>query len=324
MKHEFTPDHYHTTIGWHEPVLTIQDGDTVSTTTIDAGGKDKNGEQVSEGGNPQTGPFYVEGAEPGNILAVTFDHLMPNREYGHTSGQIAGNVLDPGYIPKFDDEASRFIWKIDFDNHTASPVEYTNDRNATRLGEGKPVEGLLTNLSLPLNPHSGCFGVAPARRQHISCATSANHGGNMDYKRFTNGVTVYLPIAAEGALFHIGDGHALQGDGEIVGTGIEISFDVTFTVRVIKGRSIEWPRAENDTHIMAIGNARPLDQCVEHASTEMIRFLEEEYGLTTREAHLLMGEAVEYDMGNMFDPAYTMVCKMEKAVLEGMGAKRLT
>ena len=146
----------------------------------------------------------------------------------------------------------------------------------------------------------------------------------MDYKRFTNGVTVYLPIAAEGALFHIGDGHALQGDGEIVGTGIEISVEVTFTVRVIKGRSIEWPRAENDTHIMAVGNARPLDQCVEHASTEMIRFLEEEYGLTTREAHLLMGEAVEYDMGNMFDPAYTMVCKMEKAVLEGMGAKRLT
>ena len=104
--------------------------------------------------------------------------------------------------------------------------------------------------------------------------------------------------------------------------GIEISFDVTFTVRLLKGKQIQWPRAESDTHIMSVGNARPLDQCVEHASTEMIRFLEEDYGLTTREAHVLMGEAVEYAMGNMFDPAYTMVCKMSKQVLNGMGAVR--
>ena len=110
--------------------------------------------------------------------------------------------------------------------------------------------------------------------------------------------------------------------GEIIGTGIEISFDVTFTVRLMKGKHICSPRAEDETHIMAVGNARPLDQCVEHASTEMIRFLEEDYGLTTREAQGLMGEAVEYAMGNMFDPAYTMVCKMSKQVLHDMGAVR--
>ena len=144
----------------------------------------------------------------------------------------------------------------------------------------------------------------------------------MDFNGFVKGTTVYLPVAVEGALFHVGDGHALQGDGEIIGTGIEISFDVTFTVRLMKGKHICWPRAEDETHIMAVGNARPLDQCVEHASTEMIRFLEEDYGLTTREAHVLMGEAVEYAMGNMFDPAYTMVCKMSKQVLDDMGAVR--
>ena len=305
--YEFTPDHYHTTIGSHEPVLTISDGDTVATTTVDAAGRDASGEQVTQGGNPQTGPFYINDARPGDTLAVTFDYLMPNRDWGHTAGRIAPNVLEPGYVPEFEDDLQTLIWQIDFDSQTASP---------------KDAAGLLASLQLPLNPHSGCFGVAPPGGQAISTATSSTHGGNMDFNGFTKGVTVYFPVAAEGALFHVGDGHALQGDGEIVGTGIEIPFDVTFTVRLLKGKAIQWPRADSDTHIMTVGNARPLDQCVEHASTEMIRFLEEDYGLTTREAHVLMGEAVEYAMGNMFDPAYTMVCKMSKQVLNGMGAVR--
>ena len=322
MHHEFKPDHYHTTLGSHDPVLSIKSGDSVSTTTVDAGGKDKDGNQATEGGNPQTGPFYVEGARPGDTLAIKWDHLMPNRPWGHTSARIAPNVLDPGYVPKFDDDITRIIWSIDFENRTATPAEVCTDRNQTVLGDGQPVDGLLANLTLPLNPHSGCFGVAPPRGQAISTATSASNGGNMDYNGFVQGVTMYFPVFVEGALFHVGDGHALQGDGEIVGTGIEISFDVTFTVEVLSGKTIHWPRAESDTHIMAAGNARPLDQCVEHASTEMIRMLEQDWGLSTREAHVLMGEAVEYDMGNMFDPAYTMVCKISKQVLEQMGAKR--
>jgi acetamidase/formamidase len=322
MHHHFTPDHYHTTLGSHELVLSIKTGDTVTTTTVDAGGKDKDGNQATEGGNPQTGTFYVEGAKPGDTLAVRWDHLMPNRGWGHTSARIAPNVLDPGYVPKFVDDITRVIWAIDFDNRTATPAEVCTDRSQTSLGDGTPVDGLLANLTLPLNPHSGCFGVAPPRGQAISTATSSSHGGNMDYNGFVQGVTMYFPVFVEGALFHVGDGHALQGDGEIVGTGIEISFDVTFTVEVLSGKTIHWPRAESDTHIMAAGNARPLDQCVEHASTEMIRFLEQDYGLSTREAHVLMGEAVQYDMGNMFDPAYTMVCKISKDVLERMGAKR--
>ena len=111
-------------------------------------------------------------------------------------------------------------------------------------------------------------------------------------------------------------------DGEIVGTGIEISFDVTFTVRLIKGREIHWPRAENDTHIMTVGNARPLDQAVQHATTEMIRFLQVDYGLDTRAIHVLLGQTVEYDVGNIFDPAYTMVCKISKSILVDIGASR--
>ena len=137
----------------------------------------------------------------------------------------------------------------------------------------------------------------------------------MDYRGFVEGVTVYLPVFVPGALFHIGDGHAVQGDGEIVGTGVEISFDVGFTVDVQKGRRINWPRGENEAYIFTAGNARPLDQATQHATTEMIRWLEKDLGIDPVGAHILMGQTVEYDLGNIYDPAYTMICKMPKAVL---------
>jgi acetamidase/formamidase len=158
----------------------------------------------------------------------------------------------------------------------------------------------------------GCLGVAPEEGQAISTETSGRHGGNMDYRGFVAGVTVYLPVSAPGALFFLGDGHAVQGDGEIVGTGIETSFDVQFTVHVIKGKAIRWPRGESADHIFAVGNARPLDQAVQHSTTEMLRWLQEDFGLDAVGASILLGQCVEYDLGNMFDPAYTMVCKIAK------------
>jgi acetamidase/formamidase len=128
-------------------------------------------------------------------------------------------------------------------------------------------------------------------------------------------VTVYFPVFVEGALLHVGDGHAVQGDGEIVGTGIEISFDVQLTVNLIKNRRIYWPRAENDDSIMAVGNARPLDQALQHATTELMRWLSEEYGLDYRASSALLGQCIRYDLGNVFDPAYTMVARIEKKYL---------
>ncbi len=178
-----------------------------------------------------------------------------------------------------------------------------------------PADTALGEFTLPMVPMVGCFGVAPGRGQAISTATSAEHGGNMDYRGFVQGVTVYFPVFVEGALFHIGDGHAVQGDGEIVGTGIEISFDVQFTVHVQKGKKIGWPRGENADYIFTAGNARPLDQCTQHATTEMLRWLQSDYGLDPWAADILMGQCVEYELGNMFDPAYTMICKVPKRVL---------
>lgn len=179
----------------------------------------------------------------------------------------------------------------------------------------EPADTRIGHMTLPLSPMIGCFGVAPSGGQAISTATSAEHGGNMDYRGFVQGVTVYFPVFAEGALFHIGDGHALQGDGEIVGTGIEISMEVQFTVRVRHQHPIRWPRGENDDYVFTVGNARPLDQAVQHATTEMINWLQEGFGLDALGAQILLGQCVEYDLGNMYDPAYTMVCKMPKRVL---------
>lgn len=299
--HHFQPTHYFTAIGSHEPVLRIAPGDTVITTTVDARGQDVTGQQITPPGNPMTGPFYIEGAEPGDTLVVHLDKLTPSRTYGWTRAMLAANVVDPDYVPRLpwpkDDKSSLATWYVDNQAWTAALIE-----PETKLGK----------LTLPLNPMVGCFGVAPAGGQAISTATSAEHGGNMDYNGFVQGVTVYFPVFAPGALFHIGDGHAVQGDGEIVGTGIEISFDVQFTVELRKGKRIGWPRGENEEYIFTCGNARPLDQCVQHATTEMTKWLQEEYGLDAVGAQILMGQAVKYDLGNIFDPAFTMVCKMPK------------
>jgi len=299
--HVFRPTHYHITLGPHEPVLHIADGDTVITTTVDAGGGDERNEHVAPEGNPQTGPFYVEGAEAGDTLAIHLDHLYPSRDTGYTSTVVAANAVDPTYVRELPERA-RAEWSIDRAKGTTTLVQ-----PGIRLG----------SLTLPLAPMLGCFGVAPEDGQAISTATSGRHGGNMDYRGFVSGVTAYFPVSVPGALVFLGDGHAVQGDGEIVGTGVETSFDVQFTVHMLKGKTIRWPRGENADTIFTVGNARPLDQAVQHATTEMLRWLQEDYGLDPVSASILLGQCVEYDLGNMFDPAYTMVCKMSKHFIGG-------
>jgi acetamidase/formamidase len=256
---------------------------------------------VTPPGNPQTGPFFVEGAEPGDTLAVHLDRLAPNRTTGWSGVAVAPNVVDPEYVLELPRNAdgSRLQALWDLDNAAGTASLRTPD---TRLGR----------LTVPLAPMLGCFGVAPSGGQAISTATSGPHGGNMDYRGFVGGVTVFFPVAVPGALLFVGDGLAVQGDGEIVGTGIETSFDVQVTVRVLKGKTIGWPRGEDAEFVFTVGNARPLDQCVQHATTEMIHLLMEDYGLDAAGAHLLLGQCVRYDLGNIFDPAYTRVGNCDK------------
>lgn len=301
--HYFQPAVYHTTLGRHEPVLQIRPGDSVETTTVDASGRDHRGRRAAGRPNAQTGPFYVEGAEPGDTLMVRFDRLRPNRRLGYTNTILAPNVVDPEYARELPSGGFwKGVWEIDNEAGTATLL-----KPDTRLGR----------FTIPLRPMLGCFGVAAARGQAISTATSGPHGGNMDYNGFVEGVTVQLPVFEPGALLYVGDGHACQGCGEIVGTGIEISFDVMFTVDLLKGKTIRWPRANTETHVLAAGNARPLDQALQHATTEMMRMLRDDFAMDPRGASTLLGQCVEYEIGNVFDPAYTVVCKVQKRFLNG-------
>jgi acetamidase/formamidase len=302
MIHDFEPTTFHLSIGSHEPVLRVASGDTIRTWCVDSGGFGPEGEDLTDGGNPMTGPFYVEDAKSGDTLAVRLDRVRPNRSRGVSGARIAPNVLDPMFIPEYGSVDQREVWwTLDL------------DRRSAKLED--PPAGLASLGEVKLDPMVGCFGVAPDRGQAISTATSGPHGGNMDYRGFREGVTVFFPVAAEGALFHIGDGHALQGDGEIVGTGIEVSMDVEVTLEVVKKR-IRWPRADDSTFVMAVGNARPLDQAVQHATTELVTLLHEDYGLDFPAVSTLLGQFIRYDVGNVFDPAYTMVAKVEKALVE--------
>lgn len=300
--HYFEPNMYYNTLGPHEPVLRIRSGDSVVTSTIDARGADKNREHVGSKPNPMTGPFYVENARQGDTLAVYFDQVTPSRNSGWTANVLDHQVLD---AEAFRDMPPREIlqWEID-------PKEGT-----VRLSQPLPVLG---DLKRAISPFLGCFGVAPARKETISTATSAEHGGNMDYRRLTAGSTVYFPVFEAGALLFLGDGHANQGDGEIVGNGIETSMDVKFTVNVIRGQTIGWPRGEDDAYIFTIGNAKPLELAVKYATTEMLRWLRHDYGLNDVEASTILGQYVEYEVGNLYNPAYTMVCKMKKTVLTSL------
>lgn len=294
--HRFIPTAYHNVIGTRPSALHIADGDTVVTETLDAAGFDKEGVKQASGPNPINGPIFVEGAEPGDALKVEILSMVPTRDTGFTRSVVSENVVDPEAVRDLP-PLGKVIWQI--------------DRHALTTNLAEPVAGL-ENFVLPLAPMIGCFGVAPSLGQAISTATSGEYGGNMDYRLFGPGTTVRLPVSEAGALFFLGDCHAVQGDGEIVGTGIETTFEVTVRLSVEKKTSLVWPRGETEEDIFTVGNARPLDQALQHATTEMLAWLASDYGLDKTAASHLLGQVVRYDVGNVFDPAYTMACRVAK------------
>jgi amidase len=304
-EHRLEPAEFHSTIGAREPVLHVDPGDTVVTRTVDAAGVDFRGQQVAAPGNPVTGPFYVTGAEPGDALEVRFDRIWPNRDRAIASSSIAPRALDPEYVQEQPATAGPVVaeWQVDTAAGTATLLT--------------PETGL-GHFTVPIDPMLGCFGVAPELGQTISTRTSGPYGGNMDYRGFRTGVTVLLPVFTDGALFFLGDGHAVQGEGEITGSGLEISMDVQFTVSVRKRAVIRWPRGQTADHVFTVGNARPMDQAVQHATTEMVRWLCDDLRMDTVAVHTLLGQCVEYDVGNVYDPAYTMVCKLSRRFLPGI------
>lgn len=305
MEHHFRPLKFYKSLGGHEPVLTVRDGDSIVTTTADSWGFDDKREQVAPWGNPQTGPFFVEDAEPGDTLAVRFDSVRPNRDYGYCDTVIEPHLVTADYAERLPQQGTA-EWRIDRRAGTATLVSPSIRRGT---------------LSLPLAPFLGCFGVAPAQAEPISTANCGEHGGNMDYPRFVSGATAYLPVFRPGALLFLGDGHALQGDGEIVGSGVECSMDVTVTVRLLKARPLISPRGESEDWVFTLGNSRPLEAAVCIATTGMMQYLEGELGFSTAEANLVLAQCARYDLGNLVNPTFTVACRIAKAQLRALAGE---
>jgi len=300
--HRFVPEKFYNTYSFaHPPALRIKPGDRVVTKTIDAAGLDWNGKTVASGPNPQTGPFFVEGAEPGDMLVVTVEKIETNRAMAYSASLLAPYAVDPGAIAtRVEREPRRVTWTID------------KARGLARLDQADVQPG---GIELPLRPMLGCIGVAPARKEAISTAAPGAFGGNMDYAWMNAGVKLMLPVNEPGALLFLGDGHARQGEGEVAGTGLETSMDVEFSVELVKGKAIGWPRLETTTHVMVLGSARPLLEAFQHATTEMQKWLMGDYGFTERGAQTFMGQATEYEVANVVDPNFTVVAKVRKDLL---------
>ncbi len=300
--HRFEPTQFYNTFsGAHPPALHIKPGDHVVTYTIDARGVDSAGAQRGHGPNPETGPFYIEGAEPGDTLVVHLLRLETNRATGYSASLLAPYTADPGFLRlEALREPKQATWQIDKQKGVAymDPVEFKGPR-----------------IELPLRPMLGCVGTAPANKAAVPTSFPDNFGGNMDYNGMGAGVSLMLPVFEPGALFFLGDGHARQGDGEVVGSAIETSLDVEFSVDLVKGKKINWPRLEDQDFIMVLGSSRALNEALQHATTELMRWLMETYGLDERGASLLLGQAMEYNISNVVDPEFTIVAKMRKRYL---------
>ena len=289
------------------PLLRLHSGDTVITRTVDSSGKDYQGAALSETGNPLTGPFVIEGARPGDSIAVHLDKLRLNRNWGYSSYRISPAIFAAG--------ASESIYKGEFQKDAVLPgrsdlVPWDIDL-ARKMVHPRLPSALGFQLDLPASPMLGCIGVAAAGEGVVTSGPAGPHGGNMDFNAVAEEATVYLPVFQEGAYFYLGDGHALQGDGEGLGSGVETSLDVQFTVTLRKGKPLGNPRLVNDEFLMSIG-AQPefvssMDQGLRMADTDMFHWLTTEYKMTQPEAGLLMGMAVQHKIVTYFGTMATLI-----------------
>lgn len=164
----------------------------------------------------------------------------------------------------------------------------------------------------------GCIGVAPPQDQVFRSGYLGPWGGNMDYNEIREGVTLYLPVYQPGTLLFLGDGHAAQGDGELTGDALETSTEYSFTVDVIRGHSFQGPRAENGEYRMASGIANSLPEALQQATTNLSRWLADDFKLNPNEVAIVLGSSVRYDIAEVVDPMVHVVAKIRKETLEGL------
>ena len=305
---------YHATIdnvkyvfGVAPPVARLKPGNILDANSLDCFGNalQNPGDSFSlvKGDNPLTGPFYIEGAEPGDTLVVHILELQVDGKQGvGTFSPGFGAINATHYTPMLEKEPlPEKIWfyPIDHAEHTAT------------------FQALDSNyeVKIPLHPFLGCIGVAPANGEARSSIVPAEFGGNMDAPEASVGNTLYLPVNVSGALFYFGDGHAAMGDGEIAGSAIEVPMKARLQFDLVKGKHTGWPRFENEKQIMAAGIYRPVDDAVRIAFTELVRWIHADYGLSQLDAYELLSKVGKIHLTEMVDPNYVVIASVEKRYL---------
>jgi acetamidase/formamidase len=290
----------------YKPVARLQSGNILETSTVDCFGNaiKKPGDTLSmaPGDNPLTGPFYIEGAAPGDTLAVKILDLQVDGNQG--IGALAhgfGAINSTNYTPMINPPIPEKIWFYPIDHATNTATFQALDSKYT--------------VKIPLHPFFGCIGVAPADGEARSSVVPEAFGGNMDSPEASVGNTVYFPVNTPGAMLFLGDGHAAMGDGEVAGTAIEVPLRSRVQVHVIKGQKINWPRFENDQYIMTVGAYRPLDDALRIAFTELVGWIHKDYGLSEMDAYELLSKVAEIRLSEMVDPNYVVVAKIKKSFL---------
>lgn len=302
---EFTPTKFYNQFSAEiEPVLTIWPGETIHTQTIDSGGVDEHGVTRALYGNPQTGPFYVGGAERGDVIAIHIKRLRLNRDYADSLDAIAERVKNAQLAVIAKDLGNRVRWKLDLKDGIATPDVQTEH---------------LAHFSVPLKPMLGCVAVAPDFGfAPFSTGDLGRYGGNMDFNEITEGSTVFLNVTQPGALLYLGDGHAAMGDGETTEWALETSMDVEFSVDVIKNSFIATPRVETEKYDAAIGIGGSVDDAVRRATAGMVQWLHQDYHLTPSETALVLGSSAEYRISEIADRDADVVLQLRKDSLRNI------
>ena len=295
----FTPTVGYPTFAVREPVATIQPG-TVLVSETNFGAYYEPGGGAFPG---EVGPFYVEGATTNDVLVVRVVKVRPN----HT---LAGAQIYSGFGGLATDSRLRLL----NDPIPSRRYEWRLD-TAALTGTVDLPDSEMKQITVDLRPMLGRVAVAPRGEEVYTGLWPGDFGGNMDAPEIREGTTVYLPIFHDGAYFYFGDGHARQGEGEVNGTGLETSMDVILEIDLIKGKTIDWPRLEDDRFIMVAGSARPLIDAFRLAHVELIEWLETEYGFGRWDAYMLTGQLAESTVANIVDPIYTVVAKFPKEYL---------
>ena len=284
------------------PVLRVRPGDIVETQTFSRPGDYYERDGGSWPG--EVGPFYIEGATSDDTLVVKILKLRVNRDTAVSAIRPAGlsALATDGRLRLLNDPlpARRFAWRLD------------RARNAGILDLP---DSASRRIEIPLHPMLGRVAVAPEGEEAFGGLWPGRFGGNMDAPDVREGTTVYLPIFHEGALFYFGDVHAAQGDGEVCGSGLETTGDVTFQFELVKGQRIAWPRLEDAEYLMVAGSGRPLIDAFRIAHVELIDWLVADYGFRRLEAYQVVSQAGTSRVANVVDPLYTVVAKFPKKLL---------